>query len=163
MKLLLFTPAFCGEPRHLEMIRVQSLLAERLRRRLSCPIVSAVVVDFCRQDLHAPLRRAVAPFDVVRRSATTPQGIRRPTNFAIDALLRETSATHMMRVIQDAFVDDAAAFSRGIEAALPEAGHWIAAGMLRFQSQYGHQGWCQEMANRPVSTIVDNIRELNRP
>jgi hypothetical protein len=127
------------------MIRVQSLLPERLKRRLSCRIVSAVVVDFCRKDLDAPLRQAVAPFDVVHRLASTPQGIRQPTNYAIDVLLRETRATHMMRVIQDAFVDDAAAFSRGIEGALPEAGHWIAAGMVRFQRQDGHQGWCVEM------------------
>jgi hypothetical protein len=131
MKLLLFTPAFCDDPGHLGMIRVQSLLAERLRQHLACEIVSAVVVDFCRDDLKTELGKIVAPFDIVRHSPAAANGIRRPTNYAIDVLLRETGATRMLRVIQDTFIDDPATLARGIEAAMPEAGHWVAAGVER--------------------------------
>jgi hypothetical protein len=144
MKLLLFIPAYCDEPSHLGMIRIQSLLAERLRRHLACEIVSAVVVDFCRDDLKTELRRIVAPFDIVRHSAGAPQGIRRPTNHAIDTLLPETGASCMLRVIQDAFIDDPATLSRGIEAAMPEVGHWVAAGVEHVERD-GHQGWCEEI------------------
>jgi hypothetical protein len=144
MKLLLFTPVFCAEPRHLGMIRVQSLLAERLRRHLDCEIVSAVVVDFCREDLKAELHRIVAPFDIVRHSDAAPHGIRRPTNYAMDTLVPETDTTRMLRVIQDTFVDDVVAFSRSIEAALPETGHWVAAGVEHGERD-GHQSWCEEI------------------
>jgi hypothetical protein len=50
----------------------------------------------------------------------------------------------MLRVIQDTFIDDAGLFAASIQAALPQARHWIAAGLERCQRD-GHRRWCEQL------------------
>jgi hypothetical protein len=119
MRLLVFFPFFISDPRHIDMLRVQSLLRDRLRQVAGSEleISSAACFDFVDERFRLQVDALESAFDfwadsskvVARAGPHAKWGIRRPTSYAVDAIARNQTApdeVFLLRVIQDTFVDD---------------------------------------------------------
>jgi hypothetical protein len=150
MKLLAFTPVCCNDPRHLEMVRVQTLLVHRMRRHMpQLEIVSGIVVDFCREELNGALAEIARSFDVCEMQVPEdiePKcwGIRRPTNYMCSRVARALGCDHVLRVIQDTFIDDSFVFSQNVGSAIRTTGAWIGAHVDYWQTA-SHWALCAQM------------------
>ena len=109
--LQIFTPAYVSQPNHFEMIRLQSLLARRLRLHAAGAAGEAgagvtIRHTICYDRADPQYRPALAElgFDEAVFLDGPPTGVRRPTNYFLAMPRRED--TYVLRVIQDTFVDD---------------------------------------------------------
>src|SRR5215210_4627857 len=113
-QLLLAIPLCVNDPRHVDMLRVHSVLGRRLTKELKgrFELTTAVVCDFV-ADLYWGEIDAMRPdFDImVRHDAVmahagpdATRGVRRPTTYAIEVLGRafpDPADLLLLRVIQD--------------------------------------------------------------
>jgi hypothetical protein len=149
-KILLFTPAAVASQTHIEMLRVQSLLIPRLQKHLppEIAIASLMVVDSCVADLAPALQEIAESYDAVAWGVPPEQGtqwgIRKGTNFAATEGAASVGATHLLRVIQDAYVFDPQALAQLIRQAVATPGEWIAANVHHWPTG-GHYWLCQQM------------------
>jgi len=148
-KILVWTPACVFDQRHVAMNRVQTLVKRRLQPHLpDVELVSALLVDWSHDDCRGDMDGLADQFDIYRYGVPlefgTKWGIRKVTNYAI-ALAREIGATHILRIIQDTFVDDPSALAQRIQSALPEPGEWIGARVVYWATDHGHGQFTQEM------------------
>lgn len=147
-KIFLWTPGLIFDERHVEMCRVQSLLKRRIQRhRPELDIVSGLLVDWSKPEQEARIDELASEFDVYARNTPpefgTTWGIRKPTHWAIH-LAEQMGATHILRVIQDTFVDDPLGFAEHIVRSVDEPGHWIGAYVHHWPVTQ-HAGWCHQM------------------
>jgi len=150
-KVFLWTPGLVFDSRHVEMCRVQSLVKRRLQPLLpGVELVSGLLVDWSIDDKHPDIDALAPEFDVYARSTPaefgTVWGIRKPTNWAIH-LAETIGATHLLRIIQDAFIDDPQAFAAQMLDALPTPGHWVAAYPHPWLRTW-HRTYCNELGIR---------------
>jgi GT2 family glycosyltransferase len=179
--VLCLTPAFVGSDRHLGMIRVQSLLKQRLAAHLpaSFELVSALIVDYVDPAYAEGLAELSKQFD---RCVYCPpprdgekRGIRRPTSEGIVGVAEPIRADYILRVIQDTFVLNPSAFAHDVASIIEKPPQvkegspivvdaeigtvpWIAAALERQQTS-DHPYWdayrslCHAM-NLPVSAEI---------
>jgi hypothetical protein len=121
--IVVFTPAYVTAPNELEMVRIQSLLASRLRKAGPRTIVPLVVYD--RLDLNSG-RLFENEIIVEGEDRRFQDGIRNPTEVAIRWALKNfgEDAT-LLRVIQDTFIEDPASVLRQISSAEEVPGYWV--------------------------------------
>jgi hypothetical protein len=158
MRILLVIPVFVSDARHVEMLRVQSLLRDRLKAagEESLVVWSAAVFDHIDEkfseavkDLEKAFDFFVTPSQVAAHSgANSLCGICRPTNYAIDILARnfdDASSVCVLRVIQDTFIMDIGTFVRKLkEMATQTNPRFIAADVLDWETD-GHAALCRTM------------------
>ena len=156
-KLFIWTPGYVAQPNHVEMIRVQSLVGRRLRRHLAgVEIVHSLVGDRIQASYLAEVAELGREFDQFHAAlpdeyGSTP-GIRRTTHFAID-LAREAGCSHVLRIIQDTYIVDAAKFARDVRGALNTPGEWLGAKLHQWETSW-HWGLCKRM-NLPLTSTLN--------
>lgn len=121
MELIILVPALVANERQADMVRVQSLVRDRMRRKVSCSefqIHSCVVYDHVAQELlHTVLDLdfSVKLFGCQLYSdAPNTTGIRRPVEHALralGALFPRHRDLYLLRVIQDTLIDDVGALA----------------------------------------------------
>ena len=152
-RILVFTPAFVSKVEHLGMLRVQALLAARMRAK-GLNVISALVCDYVADEFVSPVAEVGRLFDVSIPAlpklfpGNDQWGIRRPTNFAIQELVEDCG--FILRVIQDTFVERADRFCDSLAAALETPGHWVAANLHHWETS-GH-GWLCDLMGLPFAT-----------
>ena len=148
-KILVWTPACVFDGRHVAMNRVQTLVKRRLQPHLpDVELVSALLVDWSHDDCRDDVEAMAGEFDIYHYGVPTEfgekWGIRKVTDYAI-ALARDIGAGHVLRIIQDTFVDDSAVLAQRIQSALPESGDWIGAHVVHWPDDQGHGQFTTEM------------------
>ena len=116
MDLVILVPALITTDRQVEMVRVQSLLRDRMRMHVqdkeirihSCVVYDHVVHDWL--DVVLDLDFSIKLFGCqMYPEGREPTGIRRPVEHAVQALGALFSGhrdVHLLRVIQDTVIDD---------------------------------------------------------
>lgn len=146
MKLLIAIPALIADQRHVDMIRVQSLLSKRIKARLpNTEIVSSVIYD----NVTSPFLDAIKLLEdqfslsckLEENSKPWVWGIRNPTTRAI-RLARDLGCSHILRIIQDTFIFDIDTFVKDIEGIGKEN---AIAGHIHHWPTTGHFGYCDQM------------------
>jgi hypothetical protein len=155
--ILILTPAAIGDERHVEMLKVQTLLKRRLAKYLpGIHIESLLVVDWCMDQHREAAEETAAAFDSVIWSVPpehgTTWGVRKGTNYAATRGAEAVRATHMLRVIQDTYVDDPAALAALITTAVQTPGDWIAANLHHYPTT-GHAYLCNQMGLKCVADL----------
>jgi hypothetical protein len=111
-------------------------------------VVSGVICDYCAEPLEPLLLSACDPFEIRQiglPADAEPQkwGIRRPTNYSI-RLAGQLGATHVLRVIQDTYVDDCDAFCGNLGPWLDREDRWLGANLEYWATNY-HFDICRRM------------------
>jgi hypothetical protein len=163
MRILLVIPVFVSDARHVEMLRVQSLLRDRLKAAGGESVVvwSAAIFDHIDERFSEAVKGFGQDFDffvtpsqvTAHAGAISLCGIRRPTNYAVDILARsldDASSVYVLRVIQDTFITDICAFVRKLKGIDAQANRrFIAADVVDWETD-GHASLCRTM-KLPVS------------
>lgn len=144
--VVILVPAIVHQPNHIEMVRVQSLLASRLSGRgfrvLSCIVFDSVELKYV-DDVMA------MNFTMGVFQKSPPTGIRRPTETGLRAI-REVwgENVNILRIIQDTPVLKADSLAADILKAIGEPGDWIAGGIRTFHRQADNPNYqaLQELA-----------------
>lgn len=145
--LLIFCPALVVADEHVEMVRVQSMLRDRLekfRESDDLLIVNVVAYDgvsprYLDQLLDLDFTFKIWEHQIERAGGCgRPRGVRRPTNYCIDVLVKCLPHTlrhgdlYLLRIIQDTFVIDGKKFLEEIDRlARPQTGRFLAGKLAR--------------------------------
>src|SRR5665213_1677627 len=145
MKLLIVIPALINDERHVEMIRVQSLLADRLKLcQPEFKIISVLVCDYiapCFKERICSLGNRFDRFEEIDNNGSWAWGIRNPTTRAIQ-MANEPGCTHILRVIQDTFVFDVETLADEIQKIKDDQ---TIGGHIHNWPTSNHFGYCDEM------------------
>jgi hypothetical protein len=158
-QLLVAIPLFVDGPRHVDMLRVQSVLGRRLRKELKgrFELTTAVVCDFVADGYESQVDAMRGEFDIfvphdavqAHAGPVARAGIRRPTTYAIEVLGRafpDPAGLLLMRIAQDTFVTDPARFLDDLAAAAdcPHDGRYIASAIEHWPTT-AHYDLCRRM------------------
>jgi hypothetical protein len=148
VRMFVWTPGHIAMNLHTEMVRVQSLVARRLRRAMpDVEFVHALVCDRIDEPQVEAVREIGKDFDQFHHGIPPEYGqawgIRKPTHYALD-LARAAGCSHMLRVIQDTFIMDVAKFAADVGEVLKTPGDWLGANRHDWETD-GHRSVCEEM------------------
>ncbi len=133
--LAVLIPAVIRESKHVEMLRVQSLISQRLRKH-GIQAFTCLVVDAIEERFIEEVRSL--DFDMGIFQRTPPNGVRRPTETGLRAIREVWGNVPVLRVIQDTPIIDAESLSSDILNAIGSDGDWVAGGLRTFKRFEGN-------------------------
>ncbi|SEO03298.1 hypothetical protein SAMN05216404_11071 [Nitrosospira multiformis] len=166
MRFLIVIPLFVNDPRHIEMLKVQSLLGARLRKvwGKDADFKIAVVCDYVDDQYWSQVETIgksfdflVSPADVLAHAGSNSSwGIRRPTSYALEVVARtlpDYQSVNVLRIIQDTFVMNVGEFVSDLRRVALKDGRYIAAQIHRWPTT-GHHWLCHRMG-LPCTPIAE--------